>query len=42
MGPARLERVVDAQRLIMKTIKRLEDERQIVLPKLIENQNSIE
>lgn len=42
MGSARLERIVDAQRLIMKTIKRLEDEGQIVLPKLIEKQNSIE
>lgn len=42
MGPARLERIVDAQRLIMKTIKRLEDEGQIVLPKLIEKKNSIE
>lgn len=44
MGPARLEDVVDAQWRIMKTIKRLEDEGEIVLPKLklIEEQNLIE
>lgn len=42
LGPVMPERVVDAQRLIMKTIKRLEDERKIALPKLIEKSNIIE